>query len=123
MKINNLFKNFVLSKSLNLNNDKLKSLSYQIEKNSDNRNMSNVGGYQSTDISDYKELQELKGLINLHGDEIRKSYRMTNEIKMSRLWLNINRHKDYNKQHTHRDSLFSGVYYIDLPKNTGHPIL
>ena len=31
MKINNLFKNFVLSKSLNLNNDKLKSLSYQIE--------------------------------------------------------------------------------------------
>ena len=68
MKINNLFKNFVLSKSLNLNNDNLKSLSYQIEKNSDNRNMSNVGGYQSTDISNYKELQELKGLINLHGE-------------------------------------------------------
>ena len=119
MKINNLFKNFVLSKNLNLDNDKLKNLSYQIENNSEHRNMSNVGGYQSTDISDHSELQELKDLINLHGDEIRKSYRLSNEVQMTRLWLNINRHKDYNKQHTHRDSLFSGVYYINLPKDTG----
>ena len=119
MKISNLFKNFVLSKSLNLDNNKLRNLSYNIENNSDNRNMSNVGGYQSQDISDREELQELVSLINLHSDEIRKSYRMLNEVKMSRLWLNINRHKDYNKQHTHRDSLFSGVYYINLPKDTG----
>ena len=119
MNINNLFKNQVLSKQLNLNNEDIKSFCYRNEINSDSRNMSNVGGYQSNNVIDEPILDDLKNEIYLHGNSIRKSYRMSDEVKLSQLWININRFKDYNKQHTHRDSLFSGVYYVDLPKNTG----
>jgi uncharacterized protein (TIGR02466 family) len=35
------------------------------------------------------------------------------------MWANINPSYSYNKTHTHPNSLWSGVYYIKVPKNSG----
>ena len=35
------------------------------------------------------------------------------------MWANINYQGGYNKPHIHPNSLFSGVYYVKTPKNSG----
>jgi uncharacterized protein (TIGR02466 family) len=35
------------------------------------------------------------------------------------MWANINPTYSYNKTHTHPNSLWSGVYYVKVPKNSG----
>ena len=36
------------------------------------------------------------------------------------MWANINPPGGYNAPHIHPNSLFSGVYYIKAPKNSGN---
>ena len=35
------------------------------------------------------------------------------------MWANINPTYSYNKTHTHPNSMWSGVYYIKVPKKSG----
>ena len=35
-------------------------------------------------------------------------------------WYNINSTGDYNTQHTHPESIVSGVYYVTVPKDSGN---
>ena len=42
--------------------------------------------------------------------------------RISNLWFNINRHKDYNDAHNHPNCVFSGVYYVHIPKESGNTV-
>ena len=44
------------------------------------------------------------------------------DLIISDYWWNINYHKDYNQPHNHRDSILSGVYYIDVPEDSDSKI-
>lgn len=44
----------------------------------------------------------------------------TNHIDIDNMWANVNPKYSYNKFHTHPNSFFSGVYYIQVPKNSGN---
>jgi|TARA_R100000149_G_scaffold52756_1_gene22651 uncharacterized protein (TIGR02466 family) len=41
------------------------------------------------------------------------------EIQLLNLWINQNKKYSYNDPHTHPESDLSGVYYLDVPKNSG----
>ena len=40
-------------------------------------------------------------------------------VKIGNMWANINPPGGYNKPHVHPNSLFSGVYYVKTPPNSG----
>lgn len=42
------------------------------------------------------------------------------KITISKMWTNVNRPGSYNKSHQHNDSFISGVYYLDVPKDSGN---
>lgn len=42
------------------------------------------------------------------------------KITISKMWANVNRPGSYNKSHQHNDSFISGVYYLDVPKDSGN---
>ena len=44
------------------------------------------------------------------------------DLQISDYWWNINSKGDYNHPHDHRDSILSGVYYIDIPKENSSDI-
>eukprot|EP01036_Dinobryon_divergens_P032123 gene32123-41650_t len=41
----------------------------------------------------------------------------------SEAWININRHGNWNRLHTHEGSAWSGVYYLQCPSSTSLPLL
>ena len=83
----------------------------------------NVNGWHSK--TDMHTKQEYKPLI----DELfRMAYEIFNEEfldgepKLGNMWANINPPGGYNKPHIHPNSLFSGVYYVKTPPNSGRLI-
>ncbi len=81
----------------------------------------NVNGWHSTTNMHTKP--EYKPLV----DELfRMVYQVFNEEfldgepKLGNMWANINPPGGYNKPHIHPNSLFSGVYYIKAPENSGN---
>ena len=45
------------------------------------------------------------------------------KLGLGNMWANINPTYSYNKTHMHPNSLWSGVYYIKVPKNSGNLFL
>ena len=83
----------------------------------------NVNGWHSK--TDMHTKQEYKPLI----DELfRMVYEVFNEEfldgepKLGNMWANINPPGGYNQPHVHPNSLFSGVYYVKVPVNSGQLI-
>jgi uncharacterized protein (TIGR02466 family) len=92
-----------------------------VRNNDKGRIISNNGGYQSNNLN----LKEpvLQPLVQFILNETRKYSSVFNlkrkDFKLECMWININGYKDYNEEHTHIGSLFSGVYYVSAPKNCG----
>lgn len=84
------------------------------------RKVSNFGGYQSKDldIAD-KNLSTFIKLIEEQSNIFAESIGIKSNLKIQNMWLNINCYKDSNLGHIHGDSILSGVYYIDVPKDSG----
>lgn len=119
-----IFPDILLGCKLNLDTQILKEECYKLKSQSNGRNISNKGGWQSLDLNP-TELKNLN-LLNLAnvGLEINKA--LNNYLKKNNLpkafitniWVNINPPSSYNLRHTHPGSIFSGTYYIKVPKNS-----
>jgi len=131
MSLDCLFSTYVHYKNnLNVDNEALKEFAYKVEKSgSFYRKMSNVGGFQTMDIQNLQhDIPPFKKLINEIVSEANvasKHYKINNRIGLSQIWININRFKDFNIPHIHRDAVFSGVYYVNVQEesriNFRHP--
>jgi uncharacterized protein (TIGR02466 family) len=81
----------------------------------------NVNGWHSpTDMHlkpEYKMLVDLlyQAQHFIYNDEL-----LDNEPFLGNMWANINPPGGYNRAHTHPNSLWSGVYYVKAPINSGH---
>ena len=93
----------------------------KISKTYPNRQLSNVGGWQSQDIelSSYKQLMPIKSAINQKIREFSKDIHPNCNLRLDNCWLNINYTNNYNLRHVHPCSLFSGVIYISVDENSG----
>jgi uncharacterized protein (TIGR02466 family) len=107
--------------SLSIDNTPLINYSYKLRQQQKSRQLSNNGGWQSEDLSvDTKEIvpliEAIKHNILLYIQHC--SFKKL-EYKLDSMWININGYKDSNVNHIHPKSVFSGVYYIQTPKDCG----
>lgn len=81
----------------------------------------NMNGWHSQ--TNMHEKPEYKALVNLLFSaqaHIYKEELLDNEPHLGNMWANINPPGGFNRPHTHPNSLWSGVYYVKAPKNSGH---
>jgi uncharacterized protein (TIGR02466 family) len=81
----------------------------------------NAGGWHSeTDMNKNHEYDVLtKELFNMQ-DEIYQKENLDLKPVLGNMWANINYPGNFNRPHLHPNSLFSGVYWIKTPQNSGN---
>tara|TARA_B100000073_G_scaffold348474_1_gene367681 strand:- start:10123 stop:10788 length:666 start_codon:yes stop_codon:yes gene_type:complete len=86
----------------------------------DGRKSSNLGGWQSWDFR--PEVLKQNAFKPLYDIIMRWCYAAADDmgfqeytLRMTNLWININKRGDYNVIHTHPGAVLSGVYYLSLP--------
>ena len=77
---------------------------------------SNCSGWQSKEFIDNPRFPNL--LENILDKSIYQFFRK--KLTVTDWWININCPNSYNMQHTHPGAHFSGVYYLQVPENSGN---
>lgn len=110
---------------LDLDNIAIKNSCFNYkEKDPEGRTLSNRGGWQSKDLTlqnSDENLYKLITTINSKATEILNVDYAQNDrcAVVDNYWININCKNDYNIMHSHPGSFLSGVYYVDVPENSG----
>jgi len=84
-------------------------------------NRTNIDGWHSQ--TNMNELPEYKKLVDVLYEAQRTIYEqehLDSEPYLGNMWANINPPGGMNRAHMHPNSLWSGVYYVKAPKNSGH---
>jgi uncharacterized protein (TIGR02466 family) len=117
-----VFKTVVYSYDLKLDNRRLNKYCLDYAKNNEKSIISNVGGYQSKNLDlNHKYFKSITEFINVILNEISlNQFQFNQPVKITNMWFNINKYKDYNREHQHTGSVLSGVFYLDVPKNCGN---
>ena len=108
---------------IDIDNNKLSKFILDLETNTESAKISNIGGWQSdANFIFLSELDELRNKITSLLSEVSKvnAYKDDVSFLFSNGWANINRFKDYNTNHQHPLSHWSGVYYVSAPENSGN---
>ena len=84
----------------------------------------NAGGWHSeTDMNQKEEYNPLtRELFNMQ-EEIYQKEHLSRKPVLGNMWANVNYPKCFNRPHIHPNSLFSGVYWIKTPQNSGNLML
>lgn len=117
--ITDLFKVPIYNINLELENDVLKNYCLEVYSKDEGRTQSNVGGWQSKDLEKDSRLDDLASEILFHSDYFLKELKLDLESGITNLWININKYRDYTREHLHPNSKLSGVYYVEVPENSG----
>jgi len=116
--IDEIFKIPLYNTTLSLDTKSIRSYCLSLSKKSKGRVVLNEGGWQSENlpISDIPSLCD--GILT---EAILFALRleMVNTLAIDNIWANINGYKDYNLPHKHPNTIYSGVYYVKVPKNSG----
>ena len=80
----------------------------------------NINGWHSqTDMQNKPEYKPLIDELFRMVHQIFHEEFLDREAKLGNMWANINPPGGYNKPHVHPNALFSGVYYVKTPPNSG----
>jgi len=80
----------------------------------------NVNGWHSqTDMHQKEEYKPLVDELFRMAHQIFNEECLDNAPALGNMWANINYNGGYNKPHVHPNALFSGVYYVKTPPNSG----
>ena len=117
------FPTIIYAKDVELNNRFFEQEVISWSQHDKGVNKTNVNGWHST--TEMHKKPEYKPLV----DEL---FRMVHQVfeeeflergpKLGNMWANINPPGGYNQPHVHPNSLFSGVYYVKVPVNSGQLI-
>ena len=119
--LQDIFKTSIYTSTLSMNLQKLNEDINKIIKKDKGREVSNSGGYQSSDI-DYKsftQLYFLSEIITSKTTEYKMLLGLKEKSTFDNMWININRKKDFNIPHIHPNSSISGVFYVKVSENFG----
>lgn len=83
------------------------------------------GGWQCFDFKQDKSYTDLINLINLELQKVHESmgFKTNFVTSIQSSWINVNDKYSYNLKHTHPRSLFSGVYYVQVPEGISGDII
>ena len=80
----------------------------------------NVQGWHSpTNMAELPEYKKLVSMLYACQKTIYDQEHLDSEPVLGNMWANINPPGGMNRAHQHPNSLWSGVYYIKAPKNSG----
>jgi uncharacterized protein (TIGR02466 family) len=80
----------------------------------------NIKGWHSqTDMHQRPEYQKLVDMLYEAQRTIYNQEHLDSEPVLGNMWANINPPGGMNRSHQHPNSLWSGVYYVKAPKNSG----
>ena len=80
----------------------------------------NVQGWHSTtNMSELPQFKKLVDMLYACQKTIYDQEHLDSEPVLGNMWANINPPGGMNRAHQHPNSLWSGVYYIKAPKNSG----
>lgn len=80
----------------------------------------NIKGWHSTsDMQERLEYKELIDLLYKAQKTIYEQEHLASEAFLGNMWANINPPGAMNRAHMHPNALWSGVYYVKAPKNSG----
>ena len=118
--LKDIFKVPLYEVKLNFDVKKLQSFCKDWQHNHSGEFKSNKGGYQSSalPLSDpliHSLIQQLED----HSTSFANEFINNRRQKVSQLWININGYKDSNAIHMHPNSILSGTYYVNTPKDCG----
>jgi len=104
-----------------VDNQEVKALAYQKQKDQQGRVISNCGGFQSTDITS-GESPAIDKFVKYLNEEMNTCAAQVGmkEISILNIWVNINPTGSYNHLHHHIGSVLSGVYYVDATPEQGN---
>ena len=81
----------------------------------------NVKSWHSpTNMANLPEYKKLVSMLYACQKTIYEQEHLDSEPVLGNMWANINPPGGMNRAHQHPNSLWSGVYYIKAPKNSGH---
>lgn len=110
----------------NINNQEIKDYCLYLKDNTKGVNISNRGGWHSSEIL-LPMPQDLRNLFsNLEIFVNENCFRDVGvpNLKFGNFWVNINYPGSYNIAHDHQNSILSGVYYVSVPfDNMGDLVL
>ena len=121
MNLDNIFNTPIFYDTLGFDSKELEEYCIRLQGMSQGTSKSNKLGWQSNEIQHEEEFQDLIYLINNKLKEIHSYANLKNncELVVSNMWININPKYSYNSNHIHFKSFYSGVYYINVPENSG----
>ena len=114
--------------SIDILNEDLKGITKfcnKIKNNFPSVMKSNNGGYQSPSLL-HPTLNESKPMWNLFATITKKVANLHREnelslpLRLSNFWININKKTHFDVPHNHPCCIFSGVFYIKTPYNSGN---
>ena len=116
------FKSIVYRNKIDINNKKLLKYILNIKNKEKGRNISNKGGWQSNDLDLNETIIDnlIKKFYPSILEFIQKLEFKFDKILVKNLWINVNGFKAFNITHTHPGCFISGVYYVEVPKNSGN---
>ena len=80
---------------------------------------SGFGWHSPTDMNQKKEYEPLTSELFKMAYECNKDFGVEGKLGLGNMWANVSPTYSYNKTHTHPNSLWSGVYYVKVPSNSG----
>ena len=86
-------------------------------------NVKGVAAWHSKDgLEKREEFNEISTLVRASAQEVFNNlgYHKDSQPLITNMWANITGRHGFNQVHTHPDSLWSGVYYVQAPKDSGN---
>ena len=114
------FPTLIYAKDVDLNTDQLANDIVAWSKQDKGIKKTNVNGWHSeTNMHEMPQFKSLVDELFKMQFEIFKEEWLDREPRLGNMWANLNPPGGYNRPHIHANSLFSGVYYIKAPANSG----
>ena len=114
------FPTLIYAKDVNLNTDQLANDIVAWSRQDKGVKKTNVKGWHSeTNMHEMPQFKSLVDELFKMQFEVFKEEWLDREPRLGNMWANINPPGGYNRPHIHANSLFSGVYYIKAPANSG----
>ena len=114
------FPTLIYAKDVDLNTDQLANDIVAWSRQDKGVKKTNVNGWHSeTNMHEMPQFKSLVDELFKMQFEVFKEEWLDREPRLGNMWANINYQGGYNKPHIHPNSLFSGVYYIKAPANSG----
>ena len=110
----------------NINNQEIKDYCIYLKDNTKGVNISNRGGWHSSEIllPMPQDLRNLFTNLEIFVNENCFKHIGVPNLKFGNFWVNINTPNSYNLAHDHQNSILSGVYYVSVPyDNMGDLVL